>query len=159
MNIKKLSVILFVFIFFDNAAFAANKQLGLGAVIGAPTGLSLNYLFAEAKSIHSVLAFDFDGRDEISFASHLTWWQKKTESRISPLNWFYGLGGKVVILDQGDHKARDEDFELGPSATVGVSYDFEKAPLEIFLKTNLTLNIIERTDAEMDLMIGLHVYF
>ncbi len=141
------------------SAFAAKKQWGVGAVVGAPTGLSVNYFLDETRSIQSVAAFDFDGRDEINLASHLTWWKRDVDTPIKPLFWFYGFGGEMVVIDQSHKKSHDKHFELGPSGTVGLFYPFKTVPTDVFLKSNLTLNIIETTNADLDLMLGLHYNF
>lgn len=171
MLFKKLSVLLFVFTLSISSTFAASKLWGLGAVVGEPTGFSVNYFLGETRTINTVLAFDFDGRNEVEIFSHLVWRKKSTDINHLPFGWFYGIGGKISFLENYDHNHRhsrdddyddhdsDDDFLLGPSGTLGLFYEFETAPLEVFLKSNLTMNIIEDTDVELDLMVGLHYNF
>ena len=136
---------------------AMAKSLGVGAVIGSPTGLSFNVLMNDAQSLHTILAWDLDDdEEELILASHYTWRRKDFSEK--NLGWFYGAGGRLQILDKDDPKNRDhDDFELGPSATTGLFYEYQQ--VEFFLKGNLTLNLIEETDAEVDAMVGAHFNF
>ena len=64
----------------------------------------------------------------------------------------------LLILPFPEVAFRDhDDFELGPSATTGLFYEYQQ--VEFFLKGNLTLNLIEETDAEVDAMVGAHFNF
>lgn len=130
------------------------KTWGLGAVVGAPTGLSVNYFYSEYRTLHSTLAYNFSGQDSLQLASHYTW-RRNTYIDETQLGWFYGVGARLGIIDEDD-RHDDDDIELGPSATLGIFHEFQDTPLEIFLKGNLTVNVIEDTDVEGDLMLGLH---
>ncbi len=146
-------------------AFA--KTWGLGAVIGAPTGLSANYFLSESRTIHTTLAYDFSGDDDLQIASHYTWRMNNLNFEQVKLGWFYGVGARLAFKDHDDHNHShhnhdhddDEKMEFGPSGTIGLFHEFEKVPLEVFLKGNLTLNVIEDTDVDADVMIGLHYNF
>lgn len=144
-------------------AFA--KTWGLGAVIGAPTGLSANYFLSEARTIHTTLAYDFSGDDDLQLASHYTWRMNNLQFEKIKLGWFYGAGARLAFKDHDhDHNHNhdhddDEKLELGPSGTIGLFHEFEKVPLEVFLKGNLTINVIEDTDVDADVMLGLHYNF
>ena len=80
------------------------------------------------------------------------------------LGWFYGVGARLAFKDHDhNHKNHDhddhEELELGPSGTIGLFHEFTEVPLEVFLKGNLTVNIIENTDVDADVMLGLHYNF
>ena len=139
---KKYIYILFTF--FILQSYANAKAWGVGAVFGAPTGISAHYFFKEDRVLHSTLAYNLNGRSALQIASHYEW--RKTYNN---LNWFYGAGGK----------ARFDDFTAGPSGSVGIFHDFKEAPVELFLKAALTLNIIRETSGDADLMFGIHYQF
>lgn len=146
------------------AAFA--KTWGLGAVIGAPTGLSANYFLSEARTVHTTLAYDFDGDDDLQLASHYQFRMNNLNFENFKMGWFYGVGARLALKDHDhDHKHHnhhhhdDEQLELGPSGTIGLFHEFQEIPLEAFLKGNLTVNLIEDTDVDTDIMLGLHYNF
>lgn len=153
---KKYLSISAVLVFLASTPVMA-KSVGVGAVIGSPTGLSFNLFMNDAQSLHTILAWDLDDdEEELILASHYTWRRKDFPEK--NLGWFYGAGGRIQILDEDDPKNREHDeFELGPSASTGLFYEYQQ--VEFFLKGNLTLNIIEETDAEVDGMVGAHFNF
>ncbi len=146
-------------------AFA--KTWGLGAVIGAPTGLSANYFINETRTIQSTLAYDFGGDDDLQIASHYQWRINDLNIEKLKLGWFYGAGARLAFKDHDHHHRHghehnddhDGHVDFGPSGTIGLFHEFIDVPLEVFLKANLTLNIIEQTDVDGDLMLGLHYNF
>ncbi len=136
------------------------KTAGVGVVLGAPTGLSANLFMSESKSIHTTLAWDLDDddEDELQIASHYTWW--RNDFALKEIGWFYGFGGRFQSLDDNHRENTDrDDFELGPSATAGLNYEFSGMPLEAFVKGNLTFNIIQDTETDVDAMLGIHYNF
>lgn len=136
---------------------AQAKSVGVGAVLGSPTGFSVNLFLNQAQTVHTIAAWDLDDDEEdLLLASHYTW--RRNDFAEKALGWFYGAGARLQLLDDNhrDNRERD-DFELGPSATTGLFYELN--PVEFFLKGNLTVNIVEETDAEADLMVGAHYNF
>ncbi len=142
-------------IIFPTLAFA--KTWGLGAVIGAPTGLSANYFLSEVRTVHTTLAYDFSGDDDLQIASHYQWRRNNLSFEDFKMGWFYGVGARLAFRDHDHHD--DEDLEFGPSGTIGLFHEFQEIPLEAFLKGNLTVNVIEDTDVDADVMLGLHYNF
>lgn len=156
--------VLFSFMFAPE--FALAKTWGLGAVIGAPTGLSANYFLSQSRTIHTTLAYDFSGDDDLQLASHYTWRMNNLSFEKVKFGWFYGLGARLAFKEHDHHHHHhdhddDEDghIDLGPSGTIGLFHEFKEVPLEVFLKGNLTVNIIEDTGVDGDLMVGLHYNF
>lgn len=154
----------FSFLLIPELSFA--KTWGLGAVIGAPTGLSANYFLKQDRTIHTTLAYDFSGDDDLQLASHYTWRRNTLSIEKVRFGWFYGVGARLALHDHDhDHHHHnhdhdeDEHINFGPSGTLGLYHEFKEVPLEVFLKGNLTANIIEDTGVDGDLMLGLHYNF
>ncbi len=139
---KKYFCLIITFLLLQS--YAQAKSWGVGAVFGAPTGLSANYFFNATQVLHSTLAYNLDGKSELRISSHYEW-----RKQYQNLNWFYGVGGKIIF----------NDFVAGPSASLGAFHDFKEAPVEIFIKSALTLNIISKTNSDFDLMAGIHYQF
>lgn len=163
MNPKLAQCMLITALAVPSGVFA--KTWGLGAVIGAPTGLSANYFLSEVRTVHTTLAYDFDGEDDLQIASHYQWRMNNLNFEKFKMGWFYGIGARLAFKDKDhdDHHKHDhdddEDIELGPSGTIGLFHEFQEVPLEAFLKGNLTVNVIEDTDVDADVMLGLHYNF
>lgn len=163
MPLKLSQLMLISSLMIPTLSFA--KTWGLGAVIGAPTGLSGNYFFSETRTLHTTLAYDFDGDDDLQLASHYQWRMNNLDFEGVKFGWFYGFGARFAFKDNDHHNHHkhnhhdDEDLELGPSGTLGLFHEFQEIPLEAFLKGNLTVNVIEDTDVDADIMLGLHYNF
>lgn len=145
-------------------AFA--KTWGLGAVIGAPTGLSANYFLSESRTVHTTLAYDFSGDNDLQLASHYTWRMNNLNFEKINFGWFYGVGARLAFKDHNHHKHHNHDHDdhhgdvdFGPSGTIGLFHEFTEVPLEVFLKGNLIVNVISDTDVDADVMLGLHYNF
>lgn len=153
---KKVFAFLTLFLL-SNVGQAAT--VGVGAVLGSPTGFSLNLFTQANQSVQTVAAWDLGDDDDEEFLlfSHYTWRRHDFSDKAAA--WFYGVGGRIQFLDDNDHKHNPDhdDFRLGPSATVGMLYAFN--PVEVFVKANGTVNIVEETDFDGDLMIGAHYNF
>lgn len=137
---------------------AQAKTVGIGGVVGRPTGFSLNLFTTEDQSIHTIGGWHLND-DEVDFSlmSHYTW--RRQDFSDKGAGWFYGLGAKLDLLDENNREDNPEgdDFNIGPSATLGLLYDFN--PIEVFLKSNGTLNFIEETEFDADFMVGAHYNF
>jgi hypothetical protein len=159
---KPTTCALMVTLLFSQISYA--KTWGLGAVIGAPTGLSANYFLSETRTVHTTLAYDFGGNDRLQIASHYQWRMNNLQFENIKLGWFYGAGARLAFHDDDNHNDKhdhddDGDVDFGPSGTIGIFHEFEKVPLEVFLKGNLTVNLISDTDVDADVMLGLHYNF
>lgn len=161
MRFQKFFMLCCIFLFSATSAIAQNggKKWGLGAVIGDPTGLSVNYFFTDVTTLHTTIAWDADDTEELELASHYNWRKDKIAETKIPLGWFMGVGAKVLFYDRRHIDTDDDDFEFGPSGTLGLFYTFANVALEPFVKGNLTMNVIEDTDVNGDLMVGLHYNF
>jgi len=132
--------------------------MGVGGVVGRPTGFSLNLFTTENQSIHTIGGWHLNDDDvDFSLMSHYTW--RRQDFSDKGAGWFYGLGAKLDLLDETDlaENPDGDDFNVGPSATLGLLYDFN--PIEVFLKGNGTLNVIEDTEFDGDFMLGAHYNF
>lgn len=133
------------------------KNFGLGVVLGNPTGISANYMLGGNKSIDGALAFDLNGDDHFHIHStYLFRHPKSLELDSVKMGWFWGVGAKFRTHDD---RHGDNDYRLGPRGSIGINYIFPKAPVEIFGEIALIMNVIPKTDTDVDAGIGLRYYF
>lgn len=156
MVLKKILIlILFLHV---GSANASTPRLGLGFILGNPTGFSANYrLLPKNRSIDVALAFDLINHSIINL--HTTYlWHYPNAMQVSGqyLGWYYGLGAKL----QTKRKINPNDeISFGPRASLGVNFPLEKGRFDLFGETALTMNIFPRTNAILDLAIGGRIYF
>jgi hypothetical protein len=143
-------------------AFSAHADFGLGVIIGSPTGVSGKYTFASDRAIDGALAWDL-GDDHIHFHGDYLWLKNRGIRLDSvALDWFFGIGGRLVLFSDNDNDRRDDDdddFSLGVRAPIGIGYTFNDPRIEVFGEAALILDLIEETDVDLDGGIGARFHF
>lgn len=141
-------------------AVSPDDNVGVGVILGNPTGFSANYKFHNTRSIDMALAYDLSGDDD-RFHIHSTYLFRYPDSldlESLQLGWYTGFGARALFYNN-DNNGNDDDFRLGIRGALGLSLDLEKVPIEIFAELAPVLNIIKDTDLDLDAGIGLRYYF
>lgn len=131
--------------------------MGLGAIIGSPTGLSAAYKLSDRNMVDA--AFGWSLSDDVNFHIHSTYlFLKPNAFQIDDIdfNIYYGIGGRIKDRDTRD---KDDDFRLGARAPVGVHYQFDDPRIEVFGEAALILDLIEETDVDFNLALGARFWF
>jgi hypothetical protein len=131
--------------------------LGLGLILGSPTGLSLEYSLGESSSLHFALGvdgFDNRGRDD-DFYFHVMWRFYLAELASTPdftLPVYIGVG--PFVSDLGD-----DNIGLGARVPFGIAMSFANAPIDIFLEIPVYLQVIDDVDLAIGAALGFHYFF
>jgi hypothetical protein len=127
-------------------------DFGLGAMFGAPTGLSFKYWWTNTAALDGGLAWHFGGDSRFQVhADHL--WHINVSGWNVPngrLPAYVGAGLRVLA---GDHP------EAGIRIPLGLSYLAAKAPVEIFAEIVPVVEFAPDTSGELDGAIGVRYYF
>lgn len=125
--------------------------VGLGGQIGSPSGLSLVLFNGEGVSYDFLAAWDLG--EEFYLNGHGIFERDLGQS--PNLHYFFGPGAFVGFEDQpGDG---DDETTAGISATIGLSYAFER--FDIYGRITPRLSVIPETDGDVGGGIGLRYYF
>ena len=142
----------------ESSALAANVQLGkphdlgVGAVIGSPTGLSLKYWLTPATALDGVLAWHFGDEDQLQIhVDHL--WHLNVPSLKVP------NGRLPVYVGVGLRALMGEDAEAGVRIPVGLAYLLKTIPLEPFVEIAPVVRFAPDTGASLDGGVGIRYYF
>ena len=140
--------------------FSARADVGLGVIIGSPTGISGKYTFSSDHAIDGALAWDLND-DHVHFHGEYLWLKDKglrLDSLV--LDWYFGLGGRLVLLDKDNNRrGDDDDYKLGVRGPIGIGYTFADPRIEVFGELSLILNLLEETDVDLDGGIGARFHF
>jgi hypothetical protein len=151
----KLFITLALVILAQNS-FATEYQLGV--VLGAPTGISGKMSLDNKHSIDAVLAYSL--ADELGLEFHADYLVEKAHSFAtnsgSPLDVYYGIGGRVVSIKKGKH---EDDIAFGPRAPLGLTYQISDPNIEFFGELALAFDIIPATNLDLEGGIGLRYRF
>lgn len=124
-------------------------DLGLGAAIGNPTGVTAKYWLNNQNAIDGVIGWHlYDG----SFQLHTDYlWHrfdvfKKSSFR---MDLHFGAGLRLV----------SPYGKFGFRAPVGLSHEFKKPDIEAFVELAPILNLAPGTSVDLDFLIGARYYF
>jgi len=131
---------------FGGEKFEANKKFGLGLELGEPTGITAKLFVAPDQALDFGLGDLYHGYyvDRNAAGLHLYvdyLWHPlvltKAEAFYLPL--YIGVGGRFWDTDYCD-RANNCVSIFGIRAPVGISFDFNNVPLDIFLQLVPTLD-------------------
>ncbi len=144
-------ILMLAAILFPGTAKAQDNDFGLGIILGEPTGISLKYWVGSTAAIDGAVAWSFGNNDSLHLHADYLFHKFnlfKVEKGEIPL--YYGIGIRV----RAEGRTR-----VGVRFPVGISYIFEKAPLDIFLELAPLLDLVPDTDFRFNGAIGIRYYF
>ena len=154
MNLKSLILALILGLSFQ--AKAAD-EMGIGAMIGNPTGAS-GYLRAyEGHVIAAALAYSFSRFPGLYISGDYLW-DSNYQFSIKSWAWdvYYGVGGRVIAVQSGDDK---NSTAFGVRGPVGVTHVLRDPHIMFFGELVPVLTLSPRSDVGLDLGIGLRILF
>lgn len=136
---------------------ASNHNFGLGIMIGEPTGLSFKMWSSQTVGWDAGAAWSFVGgryfQIHSDFLLHNFNLFKVDTGRMS---LFYGVGARLKF---GNNDVSGSNTVLSLRVPIGLSYEFEKTPVELFLEVVPMLDLIPSTEVGMAGAIGFRYYF
>ena len=109
---------------FSTAVFAQDSGIGLGLIIGEPTGLSAKLWTSERTAVDAAVAWSFYAPPRFHIHSNFL---------IHNYDLFSVASGELPLyFGAGAYMAFSSDFGLGLRAPVGIAYHFEAVPVELF---------------------------
>ena len=158
--------------------FQANKTFGLGIMLGAPTGLSGKYFLGPSTAIDFGIGAigGYGRRDGLHLHADYLWHPLSLVSAEPfELPLYFGIGGRFWSYDYcHDHGGGHchDGGALGVRAPIGIAFDFNNVPLDIFVELALVLDFLyddhdhfddgddfDGFDAEINGAFGIRYYF
>jgi hypothetical protein len=144
--------------------FQANKTFGLGVMIGAPTGLSGKYFLTSSTALDfGVGGIDYY-RNRRGLHLHMDYLLHPVSlASTAPfeLPLYLGIGARLWDFD--DSQYNDHAWALGVRAPIGVAFDFNNVPLDIFFELALVVDFFsgyrDTLGADVNGAIGLRYWF
>lgn len=133
--------------FASTLAYGQGQDLGLGIILGEPTGISVKYWLGTTNAISGAAAWSFSGEESIHIHADYLFHNFGLIQQNLPL--YYGLGARVKLED---------DVKVGIRIPVGIAYLFE-APLDTFLEIVPLLDLVPDTEFGLNAAIGVRYYF
>lgn len=134
-----------------SAGVAPAGDFGAGIVLGEPTGLTAKLWVGERTAVDAAVAWSFSEEDALYLhANYLYHFFHENPDLPKALSAYVGAGGKIVFRS---------DTELGIRVPVGLSYQLEQVPIEVFLEVAPGVLLVPDTDADIGAGIGVRYYF
>lgn len=145
------SLLLTGLLLFSSASFAAG-EMGIGAMVGNPTGLNAKYWLSEKNAVDGGMAMSFGKKSNFSLHSDYLF---HSEGALvfqdqHPLDVYYGIGGRMEFSD---------DIELGVRLPIGVAHRLENNSADVFGEIAPVVDFVGRTGLEIHLAVGARYYF
>jgi len=136
----------------SGTARAEGGPLGIGLVVGEPTGVTGMYRFSEAAALDVSLGIDVF--DDDGFYVHGVvdfFFPDLLRGGSVGLRPYIGVGG--FLADAND------DLALGARAPFGLSLDFAAAPFQVYGELALDLLIVPDVDLDLGGAVGFRYFF
>ncbi len=138
-------------------AGTAHGPFGLGLIVGEPTGVSTIYNLDDSQSIDAGIGWSFTNSGKFHLhTDYLRHFHSIIDVDSGSVDMHYGLGARIKMEE--NNKKEDETY-FGVRIPVGLDYNFENMPIDIFLEAALIVDLAPETRADFNAGIGGRWYF
>lgn len=159
----KIAVLLvFSGVLFGTAQAQTTDGLGVGIILGEPTGLGLKKWLGNDRAIDAGVAWSFSENESLHVHVDYLFHRFDVLTAAVPgrLPVHFGIGGRLKFKDDDEKKKRNSDDNLiGIRVPLGVSYLFASAPIDLFAEIVPVLDVAPDTDFDLNAAIGVRYYF
>ena len=127
--------------------------LGIGVILGEPTGFTLKYWLNQRNAFDVGAAWSFEdpGYFEL-YGDYLFHFFDLIKVPRGELPLYAGVGGRIAIPDSGSTRA-------GLRLPVGLAYEFADVPVEVFVEVAPIVDFAPSTELRWNGGIGVRFYF
>jgi hypothetical protein len=143
------------------ASAFAQDHLGLGVILGEPTGFSIKYWIDKEQAVDGGVGWSF--WDEDGFQLHadylwhnFEWLQPAVTAGKLPV--YFGAGARLKFRDNNNWRDDDGDTVFGLRAPAGISYLFDDKPIEVFAEIAPILDLAPDVELNLSLAVGMRFY-
>ncbi|MDD8019918.1 MAG: hypothetical protein PHU81_01860 [Acidobacteriota bacterium] len=152
MKKRALCLVILMLVFLSAGLLQAQvqqKRLGLGIILGEPTGVIAKYWTGSRTAFDIAGSWSFSGENAFHLhADYLLHSFIKVEA--GKLAVYYGIGARLNLQD---------DARFGAKIPLGLSYMFENSPLEVFFEISPVMDLIPDTKLRLLGFVGVRYFF
>ncbi len=150
---KSLFILFFCgsLLFTGRSVLAQDSQIGIGAIINSPTGVSAKVWVTQNLAVDGALSFSI-AENVSRFYFHSDVLQHGDRFGGGMLQSYYGLGIRLLWSDLTD------DLDAGIRGPIGITYDFENTNLESFFEIVPTLDFTPDAEFFWGGAVGMRFY-
>jgi hypothetical protein len=148
---KILIAVFFGGLLLPMSMMAQDSGIGLGVILGQPTGVSFKAWTARNQAVDVAVAWAFDREEAIHVhADYLFHNFRLFRVEKGQFVLYYGIGGRI----KAESRTR-----FGIRIPIGLSYLFEDAPVELFFELGPIMDLAPSTLFRMTTGVGVRYYF
>ncbi|KPJ53681.1 hypothetical protein AMJ39_04060 [candidate division TA06 bacterium DG_24] len=133
------------------AASAQQRPLGLGVIVGEPTGVTGKWWTGGRTAIDAALAWSFADENAMHLhADYLVHNFDMFELGDAVMPFYFGVGGRLKLED---------DSRFGMRIPVGIAYVIAGTPLDLFLELVPVLDLAPETELRLNGAFGMRYFF
>jgi len=138
------------------------QSLGVGVIVGEPTGLSLKHWTGRDTAVDAGIAWSFAENDSLHFHADylvhrfdlLRSAESKGQSAV-----YYGLGGRIKLRENEGRGRNNKDDLFGIRVPFGISHLPQGTALELFVEIVPILDVVPKSDLGVNAALGARYYF
>jgi len=128
-------------------------RLGVGVLLGEPTGLSVKYFLNETIAVDGGFGWSFHDETDPHLHADLLWHKFDLISvPEGQLPVYVGIGGRAKFRD-------DDDDRVGFRLPIGISYIFEDLPMDVFAEVAPIIDFTPSTRGGFNIGVGVRWWF
>ena len=147
--------------------FEANKTFGLGLELGAPTGITGKYFLSTDRALDFGVGDIYNYFDRFGlhvYADYLFHPVSLVSTEAFELPLYVGVGGRFWDFEDRGTPGNDQAFAIGFRVPVGVSFDFNTVPLDVFVQVVPVLDFFSgyarhSVYLDLDASVGIRYWF
>ncbi len=136
------------------AAQSQTKKVGLGFIVGEPTGIDLKINLTQIHALEFAVAWSLSDDNDLHLQGDYLWHKydliKMDNADKMPL--FFGIGARVELRE-------NVDDVVGIRFPVGLDYIFTNYPFDVFVEIVPILDVAPDTDFDLEGAIGARFWF
>lgn len=140
----------------------AQKGLGLGVILGEPTGVSLKAWISENHAVDAAAAWSYSQNDSFQFHADYLFHEFgliQAEEIPGKFPVYFGVGGRIKLERENNGRGRNDHHSLvGVRVPFGVSYLFPDVPVDLFFEVVPILNLAPDSQVDLNAAIGARFY-
>ncbi|MBU0475435.1 MAG: hypothetical protein KKF62_14905 [Bacteroidetes bacterium] len=150
---KQILIILLLLLAVTKISFAQESGLGVGIILGEPTGLSGKYWLDESTAADFGIATGLFG-ENAGFSLHADYlYHNKNLVQLEyKLPVYYGFGVRMRFPTKSQ-------LNLGVRGVVGIMLFIKQYPMDVFFEIAPSFRLLPTTGLNLDLAIGTRYYF
>ena len=149
---KKLITICLFLLMMVGTSIAQSSGLGLGLILGEPTGISMKYWTGRTTAIDGAVAWSIGKYSGTHLHGDYLWHIfNLINIRRGKLPFYYGVGARLGL--------GGKENRVGIRGVAGLAYLLADLPLDVFLEIAPVFDLSPKTDLDLNAAIGIRYFF